>query len=147
MIVFRQWKEKWIHIMNILMATLHFFPLWSWLRENGSKLLLYKLGEKCFESTEYKIKELEVLQIPADWRKGRLLKCVILIGNCFCNWEATYQPILAVYTFFFFFCHVYFNLIAWHLPAGSLEMAGLYPTLLELSFLWEAHSVMSCWIA
>jgi len=53
--------------------------------ENGLKLLLYKLGEKCFENTECKIKAIEVLQIPAGQRKRRLLKCVILEENCFCN--------------------------------------------------------------
>lgn len=92
--------------MNILMATLHFFPSWSCLTENGLKPLLYKLGGKCFKSTEHKIKELEVLQIPVNWRKRRQLKCVILEENCFCNWEATYQPILAIYIYI----HTYIQL-------------------------------------
>ena len=96
--VFRQWKEKWIYIMSRLLATVHSFPSWLCWMENGLKLLLYKLGEKWFENTECKIKAIEVLQIPAVWRK-RLLKCVILEENCFCNWQqAIYQVILAVCT-------------------------------------------------
>ena len=97
MTVFRQWEEKWIRIMSRFMATLHSPPSWLCLMEKGLKLLLYKLGSKCSENTECKIKAVEVLQIPAGWRKRRLLKCVILEENCFCNWQqATYQPILAM---------------------------------------------------
>lgn len=72
--------------MSLLIAFLP-SPSWSCWMENGLKLLLYKLGEKDFENTEYKIKAVEILQIPVArgredyylmWSEKRIVSA---IGN------------------------------------------------------------------